>query len=171
MILDIIIVSLVGFAAYRGMRKGAISMVASLVILIGSVIIATVFGTSFGKSIGLGPTLLHPVTGFFILLFILLFLGSFLKKWIKPKRGMFSGADKFLGLVLGALRAILILGLLAGFLRIFQYPTIKVGNASTLYPLVLRTSSLIITQMKPLVVQLSSDVYEDLTPADSSKSK
>ena len=120
MILDIIIVSLVGFAAYRGMRKGAISMVASLVILIGSVIIATVFGTSFGKSIGLGPTLLHPVTGFFILLFILLFLGSFLKKWIKPKRGMFSAADKFLGLVLGALRAILILGLLAGFLRIFQ---------------------------------------------------
>ena len=169
MILDIIIIVLLAIAAWNGWRKGAITMLASIVILIAAVVIAAIFGTPVGKAIGIGPTLLHPVTGFFILFVVLLFAGSYLKKMIKPKRGLFAGGDKFLGLIFGLFRAVLLLGLLFAFLRIFQFPSTKLANQSTTYPIVLRSSALMVSQLKPLASQLSSEVYEDITPADSLK--
>ena len=167
MILDIIIVALLGFAIYSGWRKGAITMFVSIIVLIAAVLVATIFGTPFGKAIGVGPTLLHPVTGFFVLFIILLLIGSFVKKWIKPKRGFLAGADKVFGSVFGFLRAVLLLGLLFGFLRIFQLPSTRTSNSSILYPHVLRSSALLVSQLKPLVGQLSSEVYDDLVPTDS----
>jgi uncharacterized membrane protein required for colicin V production len=166
MALDSIIIVLVALAAFNGWRKGAISMLASVIIIIGAIILATLFGTPFGRAIGVGPTLLHPVTGFFILFIIILFIGNFIKRWIRPKRGFFAGSDKLLGLLFGALRAILLLGLLAGFLRIFQLPSAKAANESKTYPIVLKASALIISQLKPLASQRSTDVYDDLSPRD-----
>jgi len=169
MILDIIIVVLLALAAWGGWRKGAITMLASIVILVAAVIIAAIFGTPVGKAIGVGPTLLHPVTGFFIVFAVLLFIGSFLKKRIKPKTGLFAGADKLFGLIFGLLRAVLLLGLLFAFLRIFQYPSTKIANQSSLYPVVLKSSAIMVSQLKPLASQLSSEVYEDIAPTDSLK--
>ena len=171
MILDIIIIALIAFAALNGWRKGAITMLASILILIVAVIIAAIFGTPVGKALGVGPTLLYPVIGFFILLVVLLLIGSFIKKIIKPKRGIFAGGDKLFGLIFGLLRAILLLGLLFAFLRIFQFPSTKLANQSTVYPIVLKSSALIVSQLKPLVSQLSSEIYEDIAPADSLKNK
>jgi membrane protein required for colicin V production len=169
MILDLIIFVLLALAAWSGWRKGAITMIASILILVAAVVIAAIFGTPLGKALGIGPTLLHPVIGFFILLVLLLFIGSFLKKIIKPKRGIFAGGDRLFGLIFGLLRAVLLLGFLFAFLRIFQFPAAKLANQSTAYPIVLKSSSLMVSQLKPLASQLSSDVYDDITPSDSLK--
>jgi len=171
MILDIIIVAIILFAAFRGWRKGAITMFVSIIVLVGAILLATAFGTMFGKALGIGPTLLHPVTGFFILFIILLIIGGILKKWIKPKRGFLAGTDKIFGLIFGVLRAVLLLGLFLAFLRIFQFPSTKLANQSTVYPLVLKSSALMVSQLKPLISQLSSEVYDDLVPGDSLKNK
>jgi len=170
MILDVIIVAILAFAAFRGWRKGAISVIGSLIILIAAIIIASTFGTGFGRMLGVGNTLLRPVTGFFILFLVLFIIGQFFIKFITPKRGIFSGANKFLGLIFGVLRAVLLLGLLFGFLRIFELPPTKTANTSLTYPIVLKSSALMVSQLKPLVGQLSSDVFETM-PADSLKNK
>lgn len=169
MILDITIIALIAFSAFRGWRKGAVSMLASIVILIGAILLATAFGTQFGKMIGAGPTLLHPVIGFFIVFLILYIIGGFLKRFLTPKTGIFAGANKILGLVFAILRTILLLGLLFGFLRIFQFPSTKLANDSEAYPIVLKSSAIMVSQLKPLVSQLSNEVYEDLSPGDSVK--
>jgi uncharacterized membrane protein required for colicin V production len=169
MILDLIIVALIVIAAYRGWRKGAISMLVSILVLIGAILIATALGTPFGKAIGIGPTLLHPVVGFFILFIIVLIVGNFLKKWLRPKSGLFAGADRFFGLIFSVLRAVLLLGLFFAFLRIFQFPSAKLVNQSSAYPIVLKSSALMVSQLKPLASQLSGEVYEDIAPTDSLK--
>ena len=87
MILDIIVIALIVFAAFRGWRKGAVRIIGAFVILIAAILIASAFGTQFGRAIGVGPTLLHPVTGFFILFFILYIVGSFLRRFLTPKSG------------------------------------------------------------------------------------
>ena len=171
MILDIIIIVLLVLAAWSGWRRGAVTMLASIVILIAAVIIAALFGTALGRALGVGPTLLFPVTGFFILFVILLFIGSFIKKAIKPKSGFLAGGDKFFGLILGVLRAVIVLGLLFAFLRIFQFPSTKLANQSATYPIVLKSSALMVSQLKPLVSQLSSEMYEDIAPTDSLRNK
>jgi uncharacterized membrane protein required for colicin V production len=164
MILDIIIIAIIAFAAFRGWRKGAVRIIGGFVILIAAILIASAFGTEFGKAIGVGPTLLHPVTGFFILFFILYIIGSFLRRLLTPKSGIFAGANSLIGLLLNAIISVLILGLLFGFLRIFQLPSTKLANESKTYPIVFKSSALLVSQLKPLVSQLSSDVYEDLSP-------
>lgn len=169
MILDIIIVGFLLLAAFRGWRKGAVSMIASIVVLVLSILIATAFGTQFGRMLNMGPTLLQPVTGFFILFIILYTIGHFLKKFVTPNRGIFAGADKILGIVFSVLRAVLLLGMLFGFLRIFQLPSTKAASESAAYPIVLRAGGLMVSQLKPLVGQLSNDVYDDMTPADTIK--
>lgn len=169
MILDLIIVCVLLLAAFRGWRKGAVSMIAAIIILIASILLASAFGTQVGRMLGVGPTLLQPVTGFFILFIILYIIGSFLKKFVTPKRGIFAGADKILGIVFSVLRATLLLGLLFGFLRIFQLPSTKSASESTMYPVVLKAGGLMVSQLKPLVGQLSNDVYDDMMPADTIK--
>jgi uncharacterized membrane protein required for colicin V production len=168
MILDFIIIVIPAFAAYRGWRKGGISMIGSLIILIAAILIATTFGTQFGRMLGVGNTLLRPVTGFFILFLVLFIIGQFFIKFVTPKRGIFAGANKFVGAIFGALRAVLLLGLLFGFLRIFELPAQKTASLSMTYPLVLKTSGLMVSQLKPLVGQLSSEVFETM-PADTLK--
>jgi uncharacterized membrane protein required for colicin V production len=168
MILDLIIIAIIAFAAYRGWRKGAISMIGSLIILIAAILIASAFGTQFGKVIGAGNTLLRPVTGFFILFVILFIIGQFLKKFITPKRGIFAGADKLVGIIFSLLRAVLVLGLIFGFLRIFELPSSKAANESKTYPIILKSSALMVSQLKPLVGSLSSEIFETM-PADSLK--
>ncbi len=169
MILDIIIIVIIAFAAFRGWRKGAVRIISTFVILIAAILIASAFGTQFGRAIGVGPTLLHAVTGFFILFFILYIIGSFLRRFLTPKSGIFSGANKTLGLILNVIIFVLILGLVFGFLRIFQLPSTKLANESKTYPLVLRSSAVLVSQIKPLVGQSSNDVYDDLSPKDSIK--
>ncbi len=169
MILDIIIIALIIFAAFRGWRKGAVRIIGAFVILIVAILIASAFGTQFGRAIGIGPTLLHPVTGFFILFFILYIIGSFLRRFLTPKSGIFSGANKILGLILNVIIFVLVLGLVFGFLRIFQLPSTKLASESKTYPLVLKSSAILVSQIKPLVGQISNDVYDDLSPKDSVK--
>jgi uncharacterized membrane protein required for colicin V production len=169
MILDLIIAAIILLGALNGWRRGAVAIIGSIIILFAAILIASAFANPFGKALGIGPTLLHSVTGFFILFLILIIIGSFLKRFLTPKSGIFAGANKILGLVFGILRAVLLLGLLFGFLRIFQIPSAKQANDSKTYPIILKSSAIMVTQLKPLASQLSSDIYEDLTPADSAK--
>jgi len=171
MILDIIIIALIVFAAFRGWRKGAVRILGAFVILIAAILIASAFGTQFGKAIGVGPTLLHPLTGFFILFIILYIIGSFLRRFLTPKSGIFAGANKIMGLILNVIISVLVLGLIFGFLRIFQLPSAKQANDSKTYPMVLKCSAMIVSQLKPIVSQLSNDVYDELSPRDSVKNK
>jgi len=166
MILDIIILAIIAFSAYRGWKKGAISMIGTLIILVAAILIASAFGTPFGKMIGAGNTFLRPVIGFFILFLILFTIGQFLKKLVTPKRGIFSSADKLFGIIFSVLRSVLLLGLIFGFFRIFELPSSKVANASTSYPIILRSSALMVSQLKPLAGSLSNDIFETM-PADS----
>jgi uncharacterized membrane protein required for colicin V production len=83
---------------------------------------------------------------------------------------MLAGADKLLGIVLGILRAILLMGLIFAFLRIFEIPSTKTANESKTYPLILKSSSLMVSQLKPLAGHLSNDVFESM-PSDSLKKK
>jgi membrane protein required for colicin V production len=166
MILDIIIIALLALAAYRGWTKGAISLIASLIILIAAILLATAFGSDFGKMIGAGNSVMRPVLGFFIL-FVLLFLaGQFLKKFLTPKRGFLGRINNFFGLILGIVRAVLVLGLLFALLRIFEIPSAKTVSESKTYPIVLKSSSLIVSQLKPLAGHMSNDTFESM-PADS----
>jgi uncharacterized membrane protein required for colicin V production len=168
MILDVIIILILAFAGFLGWRKGAVSMIGSLIILVAAILLASAFGTSFGKMVGIGNTLLRPVTGFFLLFIILFIVGQFLKRFVTPKKGIFAGADKFVGVIFSVLRTVLLLGLLLGFLRIFELPSSKTANSSATYPIVLKSSALLVSQLKPLAVSLSSDVF-DTMPADSLK--
>ncbi|MDP4230099.1 MAG: CvpA family protein [Bacteroidota bacterium] len=171
MIIDIIIILFLCLAAFRGWRKGAVRIIGSFLILIASIVLATIFGTQFGRALGVGPTLLHPVIGFFILFVILLIIGSFLKRLLTPKGGLFSGANKIVGLILNTVIAVLVLGLIFGFLRIFQIPSVKVANGSVAYPIVLRSSAIMVSQLKPLASQLSGDIYEDIAPEKIQKTQ
>lgn len=164
--IDILIVALIVLSAYLGWKKGALWILASLFVLIGAILIATAFATPFGKMLGFGNTFLQPVTGFFVLFIIIYILGKFLRKFLTPKSGIFAGADKILGLVFAVIRTILVLGLLLGFLRIFDMPSPKVANASVTYPIILRSGTMFVSQLKPLVASLSNDVFETM-PADS----
>ena len=168
MILDLIIIALLAIAAYHGWRKGAISLIASIVILVAAIFIATTFGSEFGKMIGAGNSLLRPIMGFFILFILLFIAGQFLKRFLTPKRGIIAGANKFLGLILGIVRAVLLLGLFFALLRIFDIPSLRTVNSSTTYPLVLKANALLVSQIKPLASHLSSDAFEAM-PADSLK--
>src|SRR5690349_9682005 len=100
MILDIVIIIFIALAAFRGWRKGAVRIIGGFIILIAAILLASAFGTQFGKAIGVGPTLLHPVIGFFILFIIIYFIGGFLKRFLTPKSGMLSGINKIIGLIL-----------------------------------------------------------------------
>jgi uncharacterized membrane protein required for colicin V production len=170
MILDIIIIILLVLSAFGGWRKGAISIVGSIIILIAAILLASAFGSEFGKAIGAGNSILRPVIGFFLLFLILFIVGQFVKRFLTPKRGVLAGADKFFGVILGVLRAILLLGLVFAFLRIFEIPSTKTANESRTYPLILKSSSLMVSQLKPLAGHLSNDVFESM-PSDSLKKK
>jgi uncharacterized membrane protein required for colicin V production len=166
---DIVIAVLLLFAAWRGWKKGAIGILLGFVFFIGAIIIATLFGTPFGHAMGIGARYLQPVVGFFVLFCILLAIGSFIKKRMKPKGGALAGANSLLGAAIGFARMLLILGLLFSFLRIFQYPSSKDISSSKLYPLTMKGTSLIVSQIRPIVSQFeSSDVFEDMSPIDTS---
>lgn len=166
MILDIIIIFIVGYSTYRGWRRGAISFIGSMIILVASIILATVFGSEFGRAIGAGTTILRPIIGFFLLFVILYLIGRSIRKFLTPKRGILAGLDKLFGLILGFLRAVLILGLLFAFLRIFEIPSVKTATESKAYSFILKTSGLLVHQLKPLAGHLSSDTFESM-PGDS----
>ncbi|MEP7234504.1 MAG: CvpA family protein [Ignavibacteriota bacterium] len=167
MIIDLIVAGLLLVSLISGWRKGALTMIATIVVLLGSILLATAFGTQAGKILGFGPTLLHPVIGFFVVFLLLLIAGSFLKKFIKPKRGLLAGADKIIGSVFGLVRAFLLIGLLFGFLRIFQFPSATMANKSTLYPIILKPVATLVSQLRPLASQLSGEVYDEVSPSDS----
>jgi uncharacterized membrane protein required for colicin V production len=117
---------------------------------------------------GIGARYLQPVVGFFVLFCILLAIGSFIKKRLKPKSGAMAGINNLLGAAIGFVRMLLILGLLFSFFRIFQYPSNKDISSSKLYPLPMKATSLIVSQIRPIVSQFeSSDVFEDMLPSDT----
>ena len=110
--IDIVAGVLILFASWRGWKKGASGILMGFVTLVGAIVIATLFGTPFGKALGIGAKYIHPIVGFFILFFIVYFIGSFIERKIKPKQGLFAGANNILGAAFGFLRMTLILGLI-----------------------------------------------------------
>lgn len=168
--IDIIAGALVLFSTFRGWKKGASGILMGFVTLVGAILIATLFGTPFGKAIGIGAKYLHPIIGFFLLFFLVYVIGAFIEKKIKPKQGLFAGANAILGAAFGFLRMTLVLGLIFSFARIFGFPATKEVKTTTVYPFTIRITSLVASQLRPLVSQLEeSDVFEEMLPIDTSE--
>jgi uncharacterized membrane protein required for colicin V production len=171
MTFDIVAAILILFAAWRGWKKGASGILMGFVTLIAAILIATLFGNPFGKAIGVGPKYIQPIVGFFILFAIVSIIGSFIEKKIKPKQGMFAGANSALGAVFGFVRMTLILGLVFSFGRIFGFPPVDEVKSAVVYPFTIRTTSLIASQLRPILKQLDdSDVFEEMMPIDTTQS-
>ncbi len=168
--IDIVAGALILFATWRGWKKGASGILMGFVTLVGAIVIATLFGTPFGKALGIGAKYIHPIVGFFILFFIVYFIGSFIERKIKPKQGLFAGANNILGAAFGFLRMTLILGLIFSFARIFGFPATQDVQSTIVYPFTIRTTALIASQLRPLLSQLhESDVFEEMLPIDTSE--
>lgn len=168
--IDIVAGALILLATWRGWKKGASGILMGFVTLIGAILIASLFGTPFGKAIGIGAKYMQPVVGFFILFFIVYFIGSFIEKKIKPKQGLFAGANNILGAAFGFIRMVLVLGLLFSFARIFGFPATQEVKSTVVYPFTIRTTALIASQLRPLLSQLQeSDVFEEMLPIDTTE--
>ncbi|MEO6940717.1 MAG: CvpA family protein [Candidatus Kapaibacterium sp.] len=151
MILDLILLFILAWAAYNGWRSGAISMLLSVVILIAAALIASRFGGTVGAMLGVGQQYLRPVIGFFFLLIVLLILGNFIKRMVRPKQGLLRGFDGALGAILALVRGVFILSLIFVVLRIVHMPPESVTKSSSLYEPVLKVSSTILGVLRPLV--------------------
>ncbi len=160
MIIDLIIGLFLALSIWRGWRRGAVEIVASLALLIVSMLVASAFGTQVGNALG-SSGYLRPIFGFFIVFIVLMIVGSFIIKRIKPKRGVISFFDRLLGAVLSGVKTLLIIGLVCAFFRLFQLPSADTVKGSVLYPATLTATSTIVAQLKPLAVKLSNDVFDD----------
>lgn len=168
MVYDIIIAVLILLAFWRGWKKGAIKQIISLAVILAAALLGTVLGTSVGKALDIGQKYLQPIVGFFVVFLLLIVAGGFLSRLLNPKSGVAAGANNFFGALFSTLKTVFIIGLIAAFLRMFAFPPDDSVKETTLYPLTMKTSSLIVSQIRPLVSQLeSSDIYEEIMPEDS----
>jgi len=171
MIYDIIIAVLILLAAWKGWGKGAIRQIISLAIIIAAALLASALGTPIGKAIGIGQRYLQPIFGFFILFAVLSIVGMFVARLIKPKVGVSAALNNFIGAVVSALKMVFIIGIVAAFLRMFGFPHEDNVKDTMLYPLTMKTSALIVSQVKDLVSNLEqSDEYEEMGPVDTTSS-
>jgi len=161
MSINIIILLLLAFAIWRGYQKGFFQIVASFVLFI----VALLLGSALGNVLGwrlFGDSFLNPIICFFIGFIAILVIGFFLIKKINPKRGIISGIDRILGAALSGVRMLLIIGLVAAFLRVFHLPSYKTINESKLYSVSLDGVAAIVNQLKPLAATTKSDILNDL---------
>ncbi len=163
MILDLVIGLVLALAVWRGWRRGMIEIIASFLLLLVAMFIASMFGTQVGDSLG-NSGYLRPIFGFFIVFIVLMIVGSFIIKKIKPKRGVISFFDRIFGAVFSGLRMLLIVGLVCAFFRLFQLPSAATVNSSKIYPTILTITSNIASQLKPLTSKLSEGVFDDTPP-------
>lgn len=171
MIYDIIIAAFIAFALWKGWRRGAMRQLISLAVIIAAVLLGTALGTPAGKAIGIGQKYLQPIVGFFIIFIVLAFAGQFLSRMLHPKAGMTAGANKLLGAIFSGIKAVVIIGLIAAFLRMFAFPPEDKVKDTVLYPATMKASALMVSQIRPLVSQLESiEEYEEMGPADSATS-
>jgi uncharacterized membrane protein required for colicin V production len=167
MIYDIIIAVLILLAAWKGWGKGAIRQIVSLGIIIAAALLASSLGTPIGKALGIGQKYLQPIFGFFILFAVLAIVGQFLARLIKPKVGVSAGLNNLMGAALSALKMIFLIGIVAAFLRMFGFPHEDNVKDNVLYPFTMKTSALIVSQIRDLVSNLEeSDEYEEMGPTD-----
>lgn len=171
MIYDIIIGVLILLAAWKGWGKGAIRQIISLAIIIAAALLASALGTPIGKALGIGQKYLQPIFGFFILFAVLSIAGSFLARLIKPKVGVSAMLNNLVGAAVSALKMIFIIGIVAAFLRMFGFPHEDNVKDTVLYPMTMKTSALIVSQVRDLVSNLEqSDEYEEMGPTDTTSS-
>jgi uncharacterized membrane protein required for colicin V production len=79
--------------------------------------------------------------------------------------------NSILGGAFGFIRALLVIGLIIAFFRMFQLPSKDDVKDNLLYPFVLKTTAIIAGELRPLVSQFNqSDMFEDILPIDSTSS-
>ena len=157
--LDIIIIALLGFSIYRGWRRGLFQILASFVLFIVAVLLGSALGAVISKAL-FKEEYLGPL-GFFIGFLAIYLVGLFVIKRIKPKKGLISVADRVLGAVLSGVRMLLLIGFIAAFFKLFHLPSSQTINESKLYGVSVTTAAAIVTQLKPLAVQPSTDLLND----------
>jgi uncharacterized membrane protein required for colicin V production len=168
MIYDIIIAAFIVLALWKGWQKGAVRQIISLAIIIAAALLGSALGTPIGKALGIGQKYLQPIFGFFIIFFVLSIAGMFLARLIKPKVGVSAAANNMIGATVSALKTIFVIGLIAAFLRMFGFPHEDDVKDTVLYPFTMKTSALIVSQIRDLVSNLEgSEEYEELGPTDS----
>ena len=171
MIYDVIIALLILIAAWKGWGKGAIRQIISLAIIIAAALLASALGTPIGKALGIGQKYLQPIFGFFILFAVLAIVGYFLARLIKPKVGLTATLNNLVGAAVSALKMIFIIGIVAAFLRMFGFPHEDNVKDTVLYPFTMKTSALIVSQVRDLVSNLEhNDEYEEMGPIDTTSS-
>jgi membrane protein required for colicin V production len=147
--LDIILLLVLAFAAYKGWRAGSLSMLLGLALLVVAALLASTFAGSFGTVIGVSNAYLRPVIGFIAIFVGVLILGKWIRKFIRPKRGILRGADGLLGAVLGLIRGVILVSVLLVILRLVHLPSESARENSVLYPVVLKTSTSVIHVLRP----------------------
>lgn len=168
MSIDIVIGLLLAFAIYRGYRRGAFEMIASFVIFIAALLLASAFGTQVGRAL-MHASYWHPIAGFFIVFVGLLIIGSFFTKSIKPKKGLISLLDRIAGAFLSGVRMLIIIGLVAASFRLFHLPSAQSVNKSKLYGIAYSAASSLVTQIKPLATTVTDDIFNEPPPEPTEK--
>ncbi len=151
MILDLILLVMLGLAAFNGWRSGAIAMVLAIVVLIAAVLLATSFAGQVGSFLGVGPTWARPVVGFAFGFLVLMIAGSWIKHFFSPKTGILRGFDGIAGAALGLIRGFLVLSFLIGIFNIFHLPPERTTERSHVYPVLLRTSTILVGVLRPYI--------------------
>ncbi len=149
MTLDIIFLVLLCLSALGGWKSGALSMLASVVVLVASLLLASALATKVGDFLHWGPHWAWPVIGFFLSFLILMIAGGWLKNLFRPKHGLLRSIDGLLGAILGLARGTLLLGLMLALLLLLHLPPESMTQHSHLYPLLLKVASIFITVLRP----------------------
>lgn len=147
--IDIILGLILLAGAWGGWRSGAISMLLSVVILVGAAYLASVFASQAGDILKIGPVYSRAVVGFFFLFVLMLIVGSFIRRSIKPKSGLSKNADQILGGLLGLLRSAVLLSFALIILRMVNLPSDAATQHSIFYRPLMSCASSIATMLKP----------------------
>jgi membrane protein required for colicin V production len=149
--LDIILLILLALSAWNGWKSGAMAMIIAVVVLIVAALGASAFAGQVGAMLKVGPDWSRPVVGFIFTFVVLLVIGNVVKRAIRPKHGLLRGLDGLLGSALGLVRAVLVLGLLLGILKLVHLPPEHTTEHSTLYGPLIKTSTIVAGVLTPYV--------------------
>ncbi|MCX6164436.1 MAG: CvpA family protein [Ignavibacteriae bacterium] len=138
--LDVIILVIVLFLAYLGYRRGFLVSVFSLISIIIGIVLATKFHAGFALILNKfikDARILNLVS--FIIIFLLIYLaGIFLAGKLSKISKLTKSFDKILGIILGAIKGLLVASLIIIFLKSFGFMGDNVFRSSSLYPYVYR---------------------------------
>ena len=161
--LDIIILVIILLIAYLGYRRGFLVSVFSLISIILGIILATKFHSGFALVLHkfIKDDKILNFISFLIIFLVIYFTGIFLAGKLSKLSKLTHSFDKILGVILGAIKGILVASLILIFLKSFGIIEDNQVRQSLLYSYVYRFAPDTFNAISK-VIPLNKKSFEDL---------